>query len=273
MAVKQTPPPGFLGFYRNPLWRAAGLTEARALSIVEGTRGGYQFTVLELEHRSVRLTNERGTDITTVFILKLARASDTWQNNLSGSNGSTIWLDNDTLYLARIGVATPVADWNDLLAAAIHAAGQATDAPSPVPIPEPRIRAKSHDGIVMSWLVVAGLLPGFQWLCGLYIIGAELLTMLFDRCYRVVGNGAELSQHNQILFGLALLLPMIGQIMGLKVMHDYQGREGFTWRIIVNAMLTGALAIGGFAMAMEWTKLSPEAVAKQRKCEVRVYQG
>lgn len=257
MAVKQTPPPGYLGYFRNPLWRAAGLTETSAVSIVEGTRGGYAFTVLELQHRSMKLTNERGYDITTVFILKLGRASDTWQNNLSSSNGTTIWLDNDTLYLARVGVSTPVADWNDLLAAAIGAAGCSTDVPSATPTPAPRIRAMAHQKTVLSWVVVAGLLPGFEWLCGLYMIGGGILAALFGSCYEAFPG------HNQILFGLALCLPMIGHFLGLKIMYDYYGRPGFTWRISLNVLLIGVLACAGFAMAMEWTKSGPSAVASR----------
>jgi hypothetical protein len=255
MAVKQTPPPGYLGYFRNPLWRAAGLTETRAESIVEGTRGGYAFTVLELRHRSMKLTDEHGYDITTVFILKLGRASDTWQNNLSSSNGSSIWLDNDTLYLARIGVDTPVADWNDLLAEAIRAAGYATDVPSATPTPAPRIRAKSHEQIVLFWVVVAGLLPGLEWLFGLYMIAAGSLGAIAHSCFEVFPG------HNQLLFGLALCLPMIGHFLALKIMYDYYGRPGFTWRILLNMVLIGILTCAGFAMAMEWTKSRPGAVA------------
>jgi hypothetical protein len=261
MAVKQTPPPGFLGFFRNPLWRVAGLTETRAESIVEGTRGGYAFTVLELMHRSTRLTNEHGHDITTVFILKLGRASDTWQNNLSSANGSTIWLDDDTLYLARIGVSTPVADWNDLLGAAIIAAGNATDAPSATPIPEPRIRAKTDEKTVLFWVVAAGLLPGLECLCGLSMMGGGILAKLFGSCYEAFPG------YNPLLFGLALCLPMIGHVLGLKIMYDYYGRPGFTWRILLNIVLVGILACAGFAMAMAWTKHSPATVAeRQLRC-------
>ncbi|MDQ1918823.1 hypothetical protein [Massilia pseudoviolaceinigra] len=268
MAVRQTPPPGFLGHYRNPLWRAAGMTGTRAVSIAEGTRGGYQFTVLELEHRSMRVRNENGNDITTVFILKLGRASDTWQNNLSSSNGSTVWLDNDTLYLARIGVETPVADWNDLLAHAIRAAGYATDAPSPTPIPEPRIRAKNDESSILFWAVTAGLLPGFSVVCGFFILASDILNRLIGRCYPTTGNAAGLSEHNQILFALALCLPLIGHFFGFKVMYDYYGRPGFFWRLLLNIALTGMLTVGGFAIAMEWTKLSPAALAAQATCQV-----
>lgn len=266
MAVKQTPPPGYLGYFRNPLWRAAGLTNTRALSIVEGTRGGYPFTVLELEHRATRPTaGQLEDDITTVFILKLGRASDTWQNNMSSSNGATVWLDNDTLYLARVGVRTPVADWNDLLAAAIVAAQHATDAPSPTPVPEQRIRANADQQTVLFWVVVAGLLPGLEVVLGLYTMAADLLHRIFDLCY-----GSGFTEHNQLLLGLALCLPIIGHFLGFKVMYDYYGRAGFTWRICLNIVLIWFLAIAGFAIAMEWTKLSPAAAARQLGCEIQI---
>ncbi|MDQ1814376.1 hypothetical protein RBA41_13770 [Massilia sp. CCM 9210] len=75
------------------------------------------------------------------------------------------------------------------------------------------------------------------------------------------GNAAALSEHNQILFGLALCLPLIGHFFGFKVMYDYYGRPGFFWRLLLNIALTGMLTVGGFAIAMEWTELSPAALA------------
>jgi hypothetical protein len=265
MAVKQAPPPGFLSQFSNPLWRAAGLDDPTAVSIVEGTRGGYPFTVLELRHRSNRIRNDRLNVVTTVFILNLGRSSSTWQNNFPAYGGVTIWVDQCYLFLARIEEDTPIADWNSLLAQAISAAGAVTDVPGPAPVEEPRIRATADRGMVWFWIVTAGFLPTLVWMWGLATLFRQALSSVRDMvlgapiCFpdNLVRTNA-LDDHNLWLFGLALCLPMIGQFMGLSVMYSYYGRKGFTWRLLLNGLLVGALTFGGFGIAMEFTKIAPE---------------
>lgn len=260
MAVKQDPPDGYLDRFSNPLWRAAGLVYPTAISIVEGTRGGYPFTVLELSHRSLKLRREAGEDITTVFILNLGRSSTTWQNTVPTHGGVTVWVDQCYLFLARIGADTPVAEWNSLLAQAISAAATVTDVPGPAPVEEPRIRAGTDRGMVMLWIVTAGLLPSFEWMSGLVMLAREVLSSVTAMvlgtqviCQPLDQGADPMAGHNMWLFGLALCLPFLGQFHGLSIIYNHYGRKGFTWRIVLNGFLVSALAIGGFALAMEYT--------------------
>ncbi len=225
-------PPGFLAQFGNPLWRVAGLTETRAVSIVEGVRQGYPFTVLELEHRSMKLTQDRGTDITTVFILKLDRSSDHWQNNVFHGIAATVWV----------------------------AAGMATNVQHAHPAPAPRPRTMADQKMQMLWLVVAGMLPALEWMSGLAITGQAVLASALHGCLPSTGYAAPLSGHNQVMFGFALCLPLIGQVMGLQITNKYYGREGYTWRICANGVLVVALAFAGMWLAFECTKIDPAGV-------------
>jgi len=269
MAVKLAPPPGFLAQFANPLWRVAGLIETRALSIVQGTRGGYPFTVLELEHRSTHVMHERTAATTTFFILKLGRSSDHWQNDVFSSTGASVWVDQDNLFLARIGADTPVADWNALLAMAIAAAGQATDVASPVPRPQPRLRAADDQKIVLFWVAVAGLLPALEWLWGLTVLGQAIAGRLFGLCQPDTGSAAFMIRHDEVLFGLALCLPLLGHFLGMRVMHAWYGRPGFSWRIFGNGVLVAALAMGGLVLAFQYTSVDLDQPGSRLRCSLK----
>lgn len=266
MARREIPPAGYLDQFRNPIWRLADLSLTSAESIVCGRRGGFEFTVLELRHRILSMMGEAGYEVTTVFIVKLGRRSDTWQNNLVGPDGAKVWLDDDLLYLARIAVETRVEDWDRLLNAALDAARRATDAPTAIPLPTPRISTKSNATDVFAWIVVGGLAPGFVSLSGLSLIAWDTLRKTFGWCYPAAGTDAWASDYNQSLFGLSLCLPLLGLFYGLKIIYDYYGHPRFQRRLTLNVVLIAALTAGGLFIAFEHTRLSADEIAKQKRC-------
>lgn len=125
MAVKEAPPPGLLDSFSAPLWERLNLSGLRPQWIVKGQHRGYDWVVIELEHRATGLTAESGTDTTTVFVMRLPRKSKDWYlppHRITSVQQACV--DDQRVYVAALGRQPRVREWRHWLDTAADVADE-----------------------------------------------------------------------------------------------------------------------------------------------------
>jgi hypothetical protein len=258
MAEKKTPPKGFLGQFNHPLWRVAKLDNLRAVSIVEGRRDAFAFTVLELEHRETGLlANQTSLEISTIFIVHLSKTSPCWAITDTPPDVKT-WVDDRHVYLSRLGRRTPVKDWSYLLEQAVAVAETLVEKSSQDGNGETDRRpARVSEGVDVKWVAfwfsIAGIIPLLEWMTGVSVITTILQKGYYSYCK--TGNPSAVLRvgSDAWLFGLALCLPVLGHIACIAQMVRYYGRPGFAWRMSLTGVATLALGFAGLTIAFKYT--------------------
>ncbi len=258
MAEKKIPPEGFLRQFSHPLWRAAKLDRLRAVSIVEGRRDAFAFSVLELEHRRTGLlANQTSLEISTIFIVHLNKTSPCWAITDAPPDVKT-WVDDRHVYLSRLGRRTQVKDWYYLLEQAVSVAGSLVEkSPQEGNGEAEHRRARVSGGMdikcAVFWLLLAGILPMFEWMLGISVIVTILQKGYYDLCHPGNLNAMVRVGSDAWLFGLALFLPVPGQIACIVQLVRYFGRPGFALYMSLAGIATLTLAYAGLTIAFEHT--------------------
>lgn len=269
MAEKSIPPANYLQQFEYPIWQLAKLDRLKALAIVEGRREPYPFTILELEHRAIGLFAQQWEQqVSTIFILKLDETERSKRHIPQPPANLTVWADSAHLYLARLGKRTAVAEWQGLLAQAVHLANNLTVAP--VNAAAPRAALASDSKFLMFWWIVAGILPGLQILLGLH----ALSSVLNQGYYSICTTGREFAElrlgWQAYWYALALCLPLPALMASLYLQIRYAGRAGLTWRLLLAGALVWLMSFAGWTIAYKHTQVSQldkqgQAVACVRK--------
>lgn len=258
MAEKKTPPKGFLKQFSHPLWKAAKLDKLRAVSIVEGRRDAFAYTVLELEHRETGLlANQTSLEISTIFIVHLDKASPCWAITDAPADVKT-WVDDRHVYLSRLGRRTPVKDWSYLLEQAVAVAETLVEKSSQEGHGETDHRpARVSEGVDVKWaafwFAIAGIVPFFEWMTGMSVITTILQNGYYGHCDSGKLTAMVRVGFDAWLFGLALCLPVLGHIACIAQLVRYYGRPGFAWRMSLAGIATLVLGIAGFVVAFTYT--------------------
>ncbi|MFZ6676208.1 hypothetical protein [Undibacterium sp. Xuan67W] len=259
MAEKKTPPEGFLRQFKHPLWKAAKLDNLRAVSIVEGRRDTFAFTVLELEHCGTGLlTDESSREVSTVFIIYLNKASSLWALTHTPPDAK-VWVDDSHVYLSRLGRRTPVKDWSHLLEQAIAVAETLVERP-PDDIKggaahtTPRVSQGMDIKTVAFWFAITGIAPTLEWAMGINVVASVLQEGYYGYCPSGSQTAVLRVGADAWLFGLALCLPLLGHVAGIATRVHYYGRPGFGWRMAIVGAATLVLAIAGIVIAFKHTE-------------------
>lgn len=258
MAEKKTPPEGFLRQFKHPLWKAAKLDNLRAVSIVEGKREAFAFTVLELEHGGTGLIpDETRREVSTVFIIYLNKASSRWAITHTPPDAK-VWVDDRHVYLSRLGQRTPVKDWSHLLEQTLSVAEtlverSADGVDDGTAYSPPRVSQGMDIKTVAFWFAIAGIVPFLEWMMGINVVASVRQKGYFGNCPSGSQTAVLRVGADAWLFGLALCLPLLGHVAGLAAMARYYGRPGFGWRMSIVGVATLVLAIAGFVVAFKHT--------------------
>ena len=258
MAEKKTPPEGFLRQFSHPLWKAAKLDNLRAVSIVEGRRDAFAFTVLELEHSGTGLlTDESSREVSTIFIIDLNKASSLWAITHTPPDAK-VWVDDRHVYLSHLGQRTPVKDWVHLLEQALSVAETLVERPADgvndgTAYNPPRVSQGMDIKTVAFWFAIAGIVPFLEWMMGVNVLTTVLQKGYYGYCPSGSQTAVLRVGADAWLFGLALCLPLLGHFAGITTRARYYGRPGFGWRMAIVGVATVVLAIAGIVIAFKHT--------------------
>lgn len=258
MAEKKTPPAGFLRQFKHPLWKAAKLDNLRAVSIVEGKRDVFAFTVLELEHRETGLlSGQWSVEVSTIFIIHLAKESPNWKTTYTPPDAK-VWVDDRHVYLSRLGQRTAVKEWSYLLEQAISVAEtlvekSAAGVTGEAALDPPRVSQGVDIKVAAFWFAIAGVGPALEWMMGINVVTTVMQRGYYAYCPSGSQTAVLRVGADAWLFGLALCLPLLGHLAGVATRVRYYGRPGFAWRMACVGVATLVLAIAGFVVAFKHT--------------------
>lgn len=247
MAVKISPPEGFLETFANPIWQKLGLSSCKAVSLVEGVRDGLPYTVLALRHRGVKgvLAGENGaTQVSTVFIVPIPDTKKRWRVTHWPKN-YRVWADEGHVYLIDPGEEIPVRNWDFMLAQAldvVETLAQASDEKGRGSEPT-RYGNYSDRTWIGLYLFLAGALT-----IGQCIFGPYYLYSLFTRGFI---QSCDNHDYARLAYGwvawayaAALCLPWLGHAHAFHSMWRHTGHGGFALRMIANTLFTIVLGSG-----------------------------
>lgn len=247
MAVKLTPPEGFLKTFAHPVWQKLGLSYCKAISLVEGQREGIPYTILALQHRGVKglLAGENGaTQVSTVFIVPIPDPKKRWKVTRSVTN-FRVWVDERHVYLIDPGEEIPVAQWDFVLEQALDVVDRLAEVSSDEwqQSNNARYANYSDSNWIGLYLFFAGALTIAQCLFGPYYLYALFTQGFIQTCdkqeYARLGYGWI-----AWAYAVILCLPWLGHVNALRAIWRHKGHDGFALRMIFNTLMTIVLGWG-----------------------------
>lgn len=116
----------YLDRFQAPLWQKLDLENCKAISAIEGKRGGCHFIILDVEHACSELSRQgRGRSITTFFIGAIPESVGgrhvSWR-----PGGYQVSADGMYVYLAQPGRQARPAQWRKMVEATLKTARSLT---------------------------------------------------------------------------------------------------------------------------------------------------
>lgn len=258
MAAKESPPPGLLASFDNPLWDRVKLDDPRPLWIVRSSHRGYEWMAIELQHSPVGMFSDSSSkiDTTTVFVLQLPEPSADWYLPASHiAPHRQFSVDERCLYLASFGHSPRARDWPRWLDMAADAAdglvrnrGRKGHPPRPpgslTEAEKDEASWNPHDGQwVLLWMVLtvplAFLLAAL--VIGFYSEWAN--TGAITHCDKATDVGYQLQGWKAMAYLGLFIVPFLGWGRLLHTVSTRMHRPGFVLRLNLEGIALAALSM------------------------------
>ncbi len=271
MAVKVSPPDGYLKKFSNPIWEKLALSDCKALWLVEGSREGHPFTILGLKHLGVKgmMAGDNGaTQVSTVFIIPIPDTTKLWKLTREFPN-VRVWADTGHVYLIDPGEDIPVADWNDFLLQTLALVETLTEVTRDewTQVNTAHFANFSDSTWIGTYLFLTGALTIAQCFYGPYY-----LYSLFSRGFIYSCDGHDYAKLGfgwiAWVYAALLCLPWIGHLHALRSILRYRGHGGFALRMVVNTLLT--VVLGASALLPERYVFKSYALPNQQQVSCKV---